>query len=144
VAHDWEYDSGKETYVCAICGLENVNAASGSIVLEDVTDAWGNGTDYVVGYWNRNDVEARKYVSLILEDAEGEEVVLTDIAFTMLTAEEDGITAVSFSKAAVQTAADAVIAERGYTGSYAIRFTFVPVSGGDTLDYAITFDSLSA
>ena len=32
----------------------------------------------------------------------------------------------------------------GYTGSYAIRFSFVPYTGDTTLDYAITFDSLAA
>ena len=31
--------------------------------------------------------------------------------------------------------------DANYTGSYAIRISFVPINGDDTLDYAITFDS---
>lgn len=142
-AHDWTWDSERQTYVCWYCDLENSNGASGSIVLEDLTEDHGNGTDYVVGYWNRGEVEFNPYISVITDSAD-EELVLTGIDFVYLDAKADDITAVKFSMAQAQQAAQAKLAEEGYTGSYAIRVSFVPVNGTDTLDYAITFDSLTA
>ena len=144
-AHFWNWDSAQGIYRCSVCGLENVNGASGSIVIEDMTD-YENGTEYMVGYWNRGNVEAKRYVSVVLKDAaEGtdDELVLTDIPFTELTREKDGVTAVTFSRDAVRQAAAKAVSDAGYTGAYAIRFTFVPINEADTLDYAITFDTLS-
>lgn len=141
--HYWRWDYTLETYVCYYCGLENSNGASGSIVMEDLTESYGNGTDYVVGYWNRGEVEFRSYISVITGDAD-EELVLTGIDFVYLDAETDDITAVKFNMTQAQQAAQAKLAEEGYTGSYAIRISFVPVNSTDTLDYAITFDSLTA
>ena len=138
-AHDWTWDPERQIYVCWYCDLENSNGASGSIVMEDLTEAYGNGADYVVGYWNRGEVEFSAYVSVVTGDAD-EETVLTGIDFTWMAAETDGITAVKFSMEQAQQAAK----EAGCTGSYAIRISFVPVNGTDTLDYAITFDALTA
>lgn len=145
--HNWNWDEEHQIYVCLDCGLENVNGASGQIVMEDLTEEYGEGTNYVVGYWNRDNVDAMRYVTVILKDvAEGEndELMLSGISFTELDRETDGITAISFSRSEVQAAAAAAVAEAGYTGEYAIRFTFVPVGSTDTLDYAITFDTLTA
>ena len=75
-------------------------------------------------------------------EGENDELVLTDIDFTYLTRNEDGITAIRFNQAAVQASAEKAVADAGYTGSYVIRFTFVPKYAEDTLDYAITFDDL--
>lgn len=144
-AHNWCWNNDKQFYVCQDCGLENINGASGEIVLEDMTDSYGAGENYVVGYWNRGAVDALRYVSVVLKDAaegENDELVLTDIDFTYLTRNEDGITAIRFSQAAVQSSAEKAVADAGYTGSYVIRFTFVPKYAEDTLDYAITFDDL--
>ena len=144
-AHNWRWNNDKQFYVCQDCGLENINGASGEIVLEDMTDSYGAGENYVVGYWNRGGVDALRYVSVVLKDAaegENDELVLTDIDFTYLTRNEDGITAIRFSQAAVQASAEKAVADAGYTGSYVIRFTFVPKYAEDTLDYAITFDDL--
>lgn len=145
-AHSWRYDSAKEIYVCNYCGLESINGASGVVVIEDMTEAYGEGENYVVGYWNRENVAFTAYASVVLNDVaedENDEIVLSGIAFTELTAEEDGITAYTFSQSAAQEAAKAAVDAAGYSGSYAIRFTFVPVNSEDTLDYAITFDSVT-
>ena len=142
-AHDWTWDSERQIYVCWYCDLENSNGASGSIVMEDLTEDYGNGTDYVVGYWNRGEVEFSSYISVITDSAD-EELVLTGIDFVYLDAKTDNITAVKFSMAQAQQAAQAKLAAEGYTGSYAIRISFVPANSTDTLDYAITFDSLTA
>ena len=144
--HYWTYIEETNSYKCDTCGLESVNDATGSIVMEDMTESYGEGFNYVVGYWNQTDVSVHKYVSVVLNDVqEGaeDELILDDIAFTELTAENDGITAISFSQADALAKAQAAMEAAGYTGDYAIRFTFVPTSGEDTLDYAITFDALS-
>ena len=144
--HDWALDPDNNGSVCMTCGLRNANGASGNIVMEDMSESYGEGFNYVVGYWNRYGMSVHKYVSVVLEDAaEGEEdeLILDDIFFTELTAENDGITAISFSQADALAKAQAAMEAAGYTGDYAIRFTFVPTDAGDTLDYAITFDALS-
>ena len=133
--HDWMYDEEKNTYICTACGLENVNGVSGDIVLEDLTAKAGNGTDYVVGYYNRSEVEFIYYVCLILhtpaEDGNNE-VFLEDIAIT----EPSGIRGFAFAKADVIAAAE----ELGYAaGEYDVRFAFVPAGADGRVDYAITF-----
>lgn len=144
-AHNWNWDDTLQTYVCMYCGLENVNGASGSIVMEDISEAYSGGTAYAVGYWNRGEVEFNPYVSVILEDStdENDEIVLTGITLEYLTADKDGYVGLCFDKATTDAAAAAAVAEAGYTGSYAIRISFVPVNSTDTLDYAITFDSVT-
>ena len=141
--HSWVWSTNKQTYMCSRCGLENSNAASGSIVMEDMS----TDNDYVIGYWKRTEDSFNPYVSLVLYDAQegqNDELVLTGIDFTYLTEEEDGVCALRFSKAAVAEAAAAAIRAAQYTGSYAVRISFVPVNGDATLDYAITFDALTA
>lgn len=141
--HSFYWDSSKEIYVCYNCGLENTNGSSGAIIMEDLS----TDTDYVVGYCNCNEVEFQPYVSVILYDvAEGEndELVLQFNDARFLTAEEDGICAVAYNAEKVDMYTAMAIAEAGYTGSYAVRISFVPVNGESTLDYAITFDTQSA
>ena len=125
--HNWVY-ANDEWHYCSTCGLENANGASGQIILEDLTEAYGNGELYVVGYYAYNKVSFTQYVSLIL--ANGEEVICPDITFV----EIDGIRAFAFSKSEVEVWA----AENGYT-DYEIRFAFVPDGSDGSFDYAITF-----
>ena len=141
--HSWHWDDSIQQYRCGFCGLENINGADGTIVVEDLTAKYGNATNYVVGYWNRGDGVFTVYASVILDDAttEDNEIVLIGIDFTYLN---DDICAVSADMSAVQAAAAAALAEAGYTGSYAIRITFVPADDSGMLDYAITFDSQMA
>lgn len=145
-AHEWNWDESKQTNVCGICGLESANGASGDIVMEDLTQDYTDG-NYVIGYWNRGEVEFSPYVSLILYDAtegENDELVLSDIDFTYLTVADQGICGLAFSQEATAAAAAAAVQGAGYTGSYAVRISFVPLNSTDTLDYAITFDTLTA
>lgn len=145
VAHNWSWDADKQTYVCEICGLENVNGATGKIVMEDLTEE--NGANYVVGYWNSESISFNPYVSLVLYDAaegEDDELVLDSISVTTLTVDSDGICGLSFSKEATAAAASAALKSAGYTGSYAVRISCVPLGSNNTLDYAITFETLTA
>ena len=116
-------------YFCFTCGLENANGVSGDIIMEDLTDAYGNGEYYVVGYYARNNVEFSKYVSLVLADGTTIDV-LTGIEFTTI----DGIRAYAFRKADVEAWA----AENGYT-DFDVRFSFVPVGSDGSFDYGVTF-----
>lgn len=143
--HNWNWNYDLQTHECTRCGLQNINGADGSIVVEDMSQQYGENTNYVIGYWIRTDVEFTVYASVILDDrTEDNELILEFNDFTHLNRDSDGICALSASQAAVQAAAEAALAQAGYSGSYAIRITFVPINGDGTLDYAITFDSQTA
>lgn len=114
---------------CTRCGLYSENAADGSIVLEDMSTKYGNGTNYVIGFWNRDCIDFTNNVSIVTAD--GEVVTLTGINFTVLTRDVDGINAIAVNKAEVGAAMKAT----GVTGD--VRIAFVPL-GGTMFDYAIT------
>ncbi len=135
-AHYWNY-IGNGLYRCSDCGLENINGASGEIVMEDLTSEYGGGKNYVVGYWNRGDVEYLCYVSAVLHTpmADGnDEVILTGIEFVEL----EEVRAISFSFEAVYEAVLLALDGLGPDG-YDVRFTFVPKGSDGSFDYAITF-----
>ena len=144
--HNWRFDFDRGIYYCNYCGLESATGANGSIVMEDLTASYGNETDFVIGYWNRNDIPVNYYVSVVLnemgEDAENDRV-LQDIAFTELNREENGITAISFNKEDTLNKAKELVESLNYSGSYDIRFTFVPQYDDTTLDYAITLTGVT-
>ena len=127
--HEWHYVESGNYYYCTRCGLENEKGASGSIVMEDLTAKYGNGENYVVGYYARNNVQFTTYVSLVFAGEE-RDIMVPDIEFITI----DGIRAYAFSKAKVAEWATT----NGYT-DYNVRFSFVPVGGDGSFDYAITF-----
>ncbi len=141
--HSWSYYSSDDIYRCRRCQLESINGASGQIIMEDMTETYGNDTSYVVGYWNKGNVDFTYYVSVVPTSSDEEEIVLTDIEFTKLSREEDGIQAISFNKADVETSAKEAVESKEYTGEYVLRFTFVPVGSDGNFDYAITFTDSS-
>lgn len=145
--HNWYKDSNSDTYYCCECGLYCDSGADGDVVMEDLTEEYGNGTEYVVGYYNPKEHMFVVNVSVILEDVEGEDnqidLGITDI--TYYTYDADGFTGLSVNKELADTAAAEAVAELGgYEGAYAIRISFVPISSNFTLDYAITFDAVTA
>ena len=115
-------------YYCFNCGLENANGASGDVIMEDLTDAYGNGEYYVAGYYVESYVEFTYYVGLVLPD--GAEYILDGVNITTV----DGIRAFAVSKAEI-----AALAESAGIAEYDVRFTFVPYGSDGSLDYAITF-----
>lgn len=141
--HDWRYISSEGIYKCRSCDLESINGASGQIIMEDMTETYGNNTSYVVGYWNKGNVDFTYYVSVVPTSSGEEEIILTDVEFTELSREEDGIQAISFNKADVESAANEAVESKEYTGEYVLRFTFVPVGSDGNFDYAITFTDSS-
>ncbi len=130
--HSW-YQVDTNFYYCTRCGLENVNGASGSITMEDLTAQYGGGENYVIGYWVDTGVQFGQYVALYLRNpAEGQDPeVLIDVTFIQL----DEVCAIAFSKAEVLAAAESL----GLTAdTYDVRFVFVPEYADGSFDYAIT------
>lgn len=143
--HSWE-KIDDNLWKCDVCGLENTNGADGSVILEDLTETYGNGTEYVIGYYKPEYVPYGIRISVVLEDLEeGDNLIDLDInEFNYKTTKNDGYNGMSFNKATADEAAKAAVASiSGYEGTYAIRVTFIPLGGDDTLDYAITLDSVA-
>ena len=133
-AHNWVKVS-EDLYFCKSCGLQNSNGVTGSIVLEDLSRAYGNDENYVVGYYKMVNVKFVYYVSLILNQpmADGNNEILLDFANFI---ELQEVRAIAFSKKEVEELALAL----GYTADmYDVRFTLVPMGSDGSFDYAITF-----
>lgn len=128
--HSYCWDDELGLYVCSSCGLENANGADGDIILEDMSAEYGNGENYVIGYYCDSNVDFTYYICVRGEN--DEEEALTGINVTELTRDEDGITALSFSMAEVEAAMEAAGVE-GY-----LCIVFVPRDASGDLDYAIT------
>ena len=126
--HNWVFIG--DHYYCFRCGLENSNGISGDIILEDLTNEYGNESYYVVGYYAKNNVTFTYYVSLVLDDET--EIILEGISFIDCS----DIRAIKFSKSAVERA----ITNQGYSiDDGDVRFAFVPYGADGSFDYAITF-----
>jgi hypothetical protein len=111
------------------------------MVIEDLTEQYGNGVNYVIGYWNRSNVEFEVLVSLIYLDANGEEeqhVLFDGIDINFVT---DPYIGLWVSKAQVKAAAE----KAGFAdeNAYDVRISFVPVTSSSEFDYAITFGDLA-
>ncbi len=142
ICHDWTWYDYEGCYVCVYCGLKNANGASGSIVLEDASDLDDDDDTYIVGYFYRMGDKFEVIYAITLIDEYGNELCFIDL-------EKHGITIspwgngnyITFSKSAVIAAAKA----EGYTeDQFDIRISFVPVGWENGLDYAITFEVMSA
>ena len=132
--HNWKLME-EGYYSCTRCGLENSNGADGSIVLEDMTDAYGNDENYVVGYWNKTNVEYTTYIALVNPDVE-----IIDSQNMVTITELTDVCAYAFSKADIAKFAESKgLAE----GEYEVCFVFVPYGADGSFDYAITFGSLA-
>lgn len=127
--HCWVYLSDNH-YYCSECGLENENGISGNVILEDLSEQYGNGENYVVGYYMYNNLQFTYYVSIYLPN--GEEIILNGVEFT----EGNYPRAIYFSKAEVEAA---IIAAGYSTDDGDVRFAFVPYGSDGSFDYAITF-----
>lgn len=142
--HNWNQNG--EIYECSVCGLKNKNGADGDIILEDMTSSKGESENYVIGYYNPKEIPFVINVSVILDDVTDadNQIDLGITEFTYKNNDDDGYVGVAFNKAQADEAAANAVADRNYTGSYAIRVSIVPAGGDNTLDYAITFDSVTA
>lgn len=137
--HNWDYVS-ENHYKCLSCGLENRNGADGDVIFEDLTEKYGDGSEYVIGFHDRANEGFTVYVSLIKKNvAEGEDnELITDYKVSY---DYDGKAVLKVNKAAIEEIG------AGYglaDGEYDIRVTFVPKNEGKDLDYAITLTDNSS
>ena len=137
--HNWDYVS-ENHYKCLSCGLENRNGADGDVIFEDLTEKYGDGSEYVIGFHDRANEGFTVYVSLIKKNvAEGEDnELITDYKVSY---DYDGKAVLKVNKAAIEEIA------AGYglaDGEYDVRVTFVPKNEGKDLDYAITLTDNSS
>ena len=137
--HNWTYVS-ENLYRCDRCGLENRNGADGDVIFEDLTEKYGDGSEYVIGFYDRANEGFTVYVSLIkknvAEDEDNE--LITDYKVSY---DYDGKAVLKVNKAAIKEIA------AGYglaDGEYDVRVTFVPKNEGKDLDYAITLTDNSS
>lgn len=142
--HSWVWNEEHGIYECTICQMECVNDASGSIVLEDLSEELGNGTEYVVAYWNRGNIDYNLYVCVVMNDMEGDNEKHLTVNTTDDELGEYGSRVIRFNIAEAEAAAAAAVAAEGYTGDYSIRLTFAPAGITGELDYSVTFDTLKA
>ena len=129
IKHNWCYNG--YYYVCGNCGLESEHGASGEMVMEDLTDKYGNGENYVVGYYIEREIPYFTYVSLVIGD-DGEDIILNVDMWEL-----EGVTAFSFSKSDIEQIAASYGLENG---AYKVAFTFVPEGADGSYDYSIVFD----
>lgn len=135
--HSWNYVS-ENHYECSLCGLENRNGADGDVIFEDLTEKYGDGSEYVIGFHDRANEGFRVYVSLIKKNvAEGEDnELITDYKVSY---DYDGKAVLKVNKAAIEE----IAAGEGLAdGGYDVRVTFVPKNEGKDLDYAITLTDI--
>ncbi len=133
--HHWRYDYEGYFYYCSRCGIENDNGADGEMILEDLSEDYGNGESYVVGYFSWGDVAYDFYVSIKLLDEDGIEIGKDIILDAVYVTKHDELRAYVFSREEVARLAE----EFGYgEGSYHVAFTFVPEGADGAFDYSIT------
>ncbi len=132
--HNW-YRLTDGLYICRTCGMKNVNGADGSVVIEDLTEEYGNGEYFVAGYWDQTNVTFMHYLVLKLHtpmENGDDEVYLDGIEVVEL----ENVRALAFSRAEVISAAEAL----GYTADqYDVQLVFVPYGADGSFDYSIIF-----
>ena len=126
--HSFDYDKEKGLYVCWRCGLESAAGGNGAVGFEDKTLTEGNGTDYVLGWYN-NYGDAYTWSVMLVA---GERMDFVDVKVV-----EDGDYRLRLDAGAIAAAAEKL----GYGKcGYMVRVAFVPTDAGGELDYAITLD----
>ena len=135
--HDYYYDEYRDLYVCCRCGIESVVNGNGSIGFEDLTLKYGDGENYVIGYYQYEEGTYLRYVSLVRHEVgeeEDEEIFFGDLPIYDYPMDNDGH-AVYFSKTDIEAfAAKNDLAK----GEYDVRFYMVPHGADLILDYSIT------
>ena len=150
-AHNWvRLNSG--IYYCYDCGLQNINGATGDMVMEDLTSKYGNGEAYVIGYWNINNIQFTPYVMIYLHEpmiVDGFEEygfllwMMTDDQFHFV---DDEFVGMYVSISDIEDAVAWLCDMYGIVltpDMYDVSISFVPDGADDNFDYAITFANLS-
>jgi len=150
IGHNWVllFDN---LYYCRNCGLQNINGANGDIVMEDLTEKYGNGEAYVIGYWKNTTVRFTPYVMIYLNepmeiDGFIEEAFLLFLMDDQFHFVEDEYVGLYVTVADIQAAVEMLCQDYGIDtftpDMYAVSISFVPDGADDNFDYAIVFDNL--
>ena len=139
MGHNWVDIIGSDIYACARCGLQGMGGADGDVILEDLTDRFGNGENYVVGYLLYTSIEFEYHVSVV--DKEGNIICDLPVEINFVNDEYCGLW---ISKAQCEAAAAEILPLLGFDGEYDIRVSFVPVDSDGSFDYGITFGDLDS
>lgn len=129
--HNFYYDVEKGCYVCHWCELESAVGANGLVGFEDKTLTLGDGTKYVIAWYNDYG-ESYIWDIVLINTATGEMYPLDDIRPEILNDYTLTLDALAISKIAKELG----ISDCGYM----IRLAFVPTDANGELDYAITLD----
>ena len=150
ISHNW-VRLPDDLYYCYNCGLQNINGATGDIVMEDLTEQYGNGSAYVIGYWMNTAVSFTPYATIYLHTPIEIDGVLEDVFVLYLTDEQfhfvtDEYVGLYVTVADIQAAVAALCQDYGIavftSDMYAVSISFVPDGADGNFDYAITFDYL--
>ena len=140
-AHNWNWSADLQKYVCENYGLESVNDASGSIVLEDFSEAYGNGTSYVIGYWNRGNLDIGLRALIMATNTDGElvQVYTLQTSGALETQETTGRNVIVYSQSIWDE-----ITSLGYEpDSCVLRISIEGVRDSEVFDYAMDMDYLA-
>ena len=135
--HNWIDILNSDIYACSRCGLQGMGGADGDVILEDFTNKFGNGENYVVGHKLNTSIELMYIVSVV--DKDGNIIANLDVEVNL---ENDKYVGLWVSKAQVETAASEILPLLGYYGEYDVRISYVPVDSDGSFDYGITFGDL--
>ena len=125
--HSYYYDGQTGVYTCGNCGLESFTGADGYVELEDLTNRWGDGSKYIVGFYNRTFEEYLIGLYLVV----GEEEYYLDV---------EAIVEGTLIYVDVQTIMNIAAEMELGACEYMLRVTFVPVGVDGEYDFAITLD----
>ena len=151
-SHNWVL-LPTDIYYCYNCGLQGANGASGSIVMEDFTEKYGNDTAYVIGYWQRIPVAFTPYVSIYLHEAmeiDGgvpEESFLLFLDASKFHFVNDEYVGLYVNIADIDAAVAEICEMYGVAtftrDMYDVAISFVPDGADSNFDYAIVFGDLA-
>ena len=137
-------------YYCYDCGLQNINGATGDIVMEDLTNQYGNGEAYVIGYYLKSNHQFTPWVLINLHEPvviDGEEnyVLIFDLTDDQIHFVEDPYVGIYVTLADINAAVAAINDAYGLaltSDMYDVTITLVPDGADSLFDYAITFADL--
>ncbi len=122
------YQDESGMHKCSDCGLESEVGQNGSITLEDLTAKYGDGSNIIIGFYNKDNINIMISFAVVLEGGE-----LLDIDYSIEPEDNLVIIPVAELEEALMALGDYSICKNN------VRIAFVPV-GGSAFDYAITLD----
>lgn len=136
--HDW-YFNGLD-YECTRCDMKSETGVSGAIVLEDMTD-YAAGTEYVIGYWNRGNLDIGLRALIMATNTDGElvQVYTLQTSGTLETQETTGRNVIVYS----QSIWDEIKSLGSDPDTCVLRISIEGVRDSEVFDYSMDMDYLA-